>query len=166
MPRGQLDVEQLIYLKAKAPGEEPILKGIDISIQPGEIIGVVDSSGSGKTTLARLLVCVLKPTRGTIRIDGIDLQQWDSERLGRHIGYVPQDIELFTGTVQQNIARMTPDATSEGILGAAYFCATHDFILKLPKGYDTDVGKNRANFSAGQRPSKGFLWNAQIGGTG
>jgi ATP-binding cassette subfamily C protein len=114
-------------------------------------IGLIGPTGGGKTTLARLLVGVLKPNSGTVRLDGANLFDQDLEKIGKHIGYLPQDIELFKGTVKQNIARMNKAASDEEIIAAAKFCDVHDVILAMPQGYETIIEKDGSNLSGGQK---------------
>jgi PrtD family type I secretion system ABC transporter len=148
-PRGKLEVENLII---QMPGaEKPVLQGISFSVEPGQGIGVIGPTGAGKSTLARALVGVMPITRGTVRLDGATSDQRDVDELGRLIGYLPQDVQLFDGTAAQNIARFESDASSEKIVEAAKLANVHDLIMRLPKGYDTPLGENGARLSAGQR---------------
>ncbi|MBL7405604.1 ATP-binding cassette domain-containing protein, partial [Escherichia coli] len=120
------------------------------SLRAGEGLGVVGVSGSGKSSLIRALVGLWAPVRGCVRLDGATLDQWPPEVLGRHIGYLPQDVELFAGTVAQNIARFDLEAASEAIVAAARAAGVHDLVCSLPKGYDTLVGEGGAALSGGQ----------------
>jgi ABC-type protease/lipase transport system fused ATPase/permease subunit len=113
-------------------------------------LGVIGPSGSGKSSLVRALVGVWQPFRGKVRLDGAALDQWTSDVLGRHVGYLPQDVELFAGTVAQNISRFDPDATSDGIISAAKEAGVHQIIIKMRDGYDTQVGEQGTALSAGQ----------------
>ena len=135
-----------------APGVAKII-AVDISfaLESGQALGIIGPSGSGKSSLARLLVGVWQPVRGKVRLDGAALDQWSSEQRGRHIGYLPQDVELFSGTVAQNISRFDPDADSEAILKAAKTADAHDLIVNLANGYETEICENGAALSAGQR---------------
>lgn len=147
-PQGTVAVERLVFAVQGKP--QPILKGLTFSVAPGESVGVIGPSGSGKSTLARLLVGLWKPTSGNVRFDGADLDQWNRDDLGRHLGYVPQSIELFTGTVAENIARMgEPDA--DKVVRAAQRARVHDLILRLPQGYDTPVSEGGNTLSGGQK---------------
>lgn len=137
-------------------GRLPVLQDISFRLNAGQALGVIGPSGSGKSTLARSIVGVWPPVRGKVRIDGAALDQWTSERLGAHIGYLPQDIELFDGTVAQNIARFMPDAAAEAIVEAATAASLHDLILRMPNGYDTQIGQSGAVLSAGQRQRLGL----------
>lgn len=148
-PKGEIVVDKLIY---KIPGSDRLLiKGISFKINPGEVIGIIGPTGSGKTTLARLLVGVLKPISGIIKIDGANLFDQDLEKIGKYIGYLPQDVELFKGLVKLNIARMNKEAKDEEIIKAAKLCDVHEIILSLQQGYETLIEKDAANLSAGQK---------------
>ncbi len=147
--KGEIVVDKLIYKVEKS--DRFLLKGISFKINAGEVVGIIGPTGSGKTTLARLLVGVLKPHSGTIRLDGANLFDQDLEKIGKSIGYLPQDVELFFGDAKHNIARMDKDANDEDIIKAAKFCDVHDIILSLPQGYETKIEKDASNLSAGQR---------------
>ena len=147
--QGALRAEQLIF--AFGPAEPPVLKGVSWALEAGESLAVVGASASGKSTLARLLVGVWQPQRGAVRLEGAELSQWPAHRLGPHIGYLPQDVELFDGTVADNIARMGAAALSESIVAAARAAHTHELILQLPQGYDTLIGDGGVALSGGQR---------------
>jgi len=127
-----------------------LLAGVSLQLQPGESIAILGPSGAGKSTLVRLLTGVWKPHAGTVRLDGADLSQWPRHELGPSIGYVPQDVELFRGTVAQNIARLGPvDGTR--VVEAAQRARVHEMILSLPEGYDTMIDPSAAVLSPGQR---------------
>ncbi|HZH28775.1 MAG TPA: type I secretion system permease/ATPase [Azospirillaceae bacterium] len=147
-PEGRLTVEQVGYA---IPGQErPILRNVGFSLNPGEVLAVIGPTAAGKTTLVRMMVGVQRPMSGRVRLDGADVFSWPREDLGRHIGYLPQDVELFEGTVFDNIARFQqtePDRVYE----AARLAGCHEMILRLPKGYDTEVGEAGAHLSGGQR---------------
>ncbi len=148
-PQKTLVVESLAAL---APGKQMVLfHDISFRLAAGDTLGVIGPSGSGKSSLVRTLVGVMQPARGAVRLDGASLDQWDLDVLGRHIGYLPQDIELFDGTIAQNIARFDPQATSEAVIAAANAAAVHDLIVRLPEGYETRIGPNGRNLSVGQR---------------
>ena len=147
-PQGKLSVEGISYVH---PGQaEPILRGINFSLQPGEAMGLIGPSAAGKTTLVRLLLGNITPRLGHVRLDGMDVAQWDPDDLGQYCGYVPQDIELFSGTVRDNIARMG-EGDPEQIVAAAQLAGCHDMILRFPKGYDTPVGESGSALSGGER---------------
>ncbi|CAN5172970.1 type I secretion system permease/ATPase [soil metagenome] len=148
-PRGRLDVENLIMM---APGsDKPILHGVSFTIDPGQGIGVIGPTGAGKSTLARALVGLTPPTRGNVRLDGATLDQRERDLLGQLIGYLPQEVQLFDGTVAQNISRFQEDAQPEKIIEAAKLANVHDLIQRLPDGYNTPLGESAARLSAGQR---------------
>jgi ATP-binding cassette subfamily C protein PrsD len=144
-------------LVVAAPGRQaPILQGVSLKLEAGQGLGIIGPSASGKSTLVRALVGVWRPLKGEVRLDGAALEQWPSQELGRHIGYLPQDIELFDGTVAENIARFEPGASDEAIVAAAQAAGAHDLILKLEKGYDTRIGEDGATLSGGQRQRVGL----------
>lgn len=148
-PSRQISVE---FVSLAAPGgERLLLRDINFSLSAGQVLAVVGPSGAGKSSLARALVGVWQAIRGRIRLDGASLDQWSPEQLGRHIGYLPQDVELFEGTVAQNISRFSADANSEAIISAATAAGVHDLICSLPDGYDTNIGRRGTSLSAGQR---------------
>jgi len=147
-PEGRIEAEGVAFAH---PGTtEPLFRNVGFKLQPGEALGLVGPTAAGKTTLARILLGNLKPGLGAARLDGVDISRWDPEERGRHIGYLPQTIELFSGTVGENIARMgTPDP--DKVVAAAKLADVHDMILKLPHGYDTQIGDDGAVLSGGQR---------------
>lgn len=148
-PLGHLSVAGVI---AGPPGSNrAVLQGVTFALSPGDGIGVLGPSASGKSTLARLVVGLWKPMAGTVRLDGATLDQWNPDLLGRHIGYLPQDVELIGGTVRDCISRHAPDATDEKVIAAARAAAAHDLILRLPQGYMTRLGPGGAALSGGQR---------------
>ncbi|WP_236846436.1 type I secretion system permease/ATPase [Bosea sp. Tri-49] len=153
-PRHELIAEGLIVA---APGRQaPILQGVSLSLKAGQGLGIIGPSASGKSTLVRALVGVWRPLKGEVRLDGAALGQWEQSELGRHIGYLPQDIELFEGTVAQNIARFDPDADDEAIVAAAQAAGAHELILRLEQGYDTRIGEAGLSLSGGQRQRIGL----------
>jgi len=147
-PAGRLEVERVIF--SVAPMRPPLIKGVGFTLEAGESLGVIGPSASGKTTLIRLILGVFKPQAGVIRLDGADIARWDRDALGRHVGYLPQDVELFSGTVAENIARLGP-VESERVVDAARLAHAHEMILRLPDGYDTQIGEAGAVLSGGQR---------------
>lgn len=148
-PQGRLSVENLTVM---LPGiEKPLLQGLTFSVEPGEGIGVIGPTGAGKSTLARALVGIIQPTRGHVRLDGATLDQRHPDELGRMIGYLPQDVQLFDGSAAQNISRFLPDSDPDAIVDAAKQANVHDFIMRLPDGYNTPLGENGARLSTGQR---------------
>ena len=133
------------------PGREKVVvQDVSFSLQAGNGLGIIGPSGSGKSSLARMLVGVWRPARGRIRLDGAALDQWSSESLGQHIGYLPQDVELFAGTVAQNIGRFAEAADPKAIIAAANAAGVHELIVSLPEGYETQVGEGGTALSAGQ----------------
>ncbi|MCI5077135.1 type I secretion system permease/ATPase [Oricola sp.] len=156
-PAGRVDVEDLVYLAPSANKEaRPIIKRISFRVPAGAVVGMVGPSGAGKSTLARLLVGAIRPRSGHVRIDGADLRNWDPDHLGRHLGYLPQDVELLPGTIGQNIARFTPDHTDADIVTAAQRAHVHDLIQSMPEGYDTVIGPQGMVLSGGQRQRVGL----------
>lgn len=149
IPKGDILVEKLSYRNINS--EHLVIKGISFKINAGEAIAIIGPTGGGKTTLARLLVGVLKPATGSIRIDGANIFDQNSEKIGKYIGYLPQNIELFKGSVKENIARMNKNADDTAIIKAAKFCGIHEIILSLPQGYETEILKDASNLSAGQK---------------
>jgi PrtD family type I secretion system ABC transporter len=153
-PKGNLEVASLRV--ASPETRQLILSNISFTVTPGTMLAVIGPSASGKSTLARALVGLWQPFSGTIRLDGARLDQWNNEDLGRHIGYLPQDVELFAGTVKENIARFRTDATDEQVTAAARMAHAHELIMALPKGYDTEIGTFGTYLSAGQRQRIGL----------
>jgi len=127
-----------------------ILSNIALSLEPGEALAIIGPSAAGKSTLARLLIGIWAPSMGTVRLDGADVSQWPRDSLGPWIGYVPQDVELFEGSVAENIARLG-DVDSEAVIAAAKRANAHEMILELELGYDTQIGEHGARLSPGQR---------------
>lgn len=148
-PMAVLSVENV----SVAPPSEQKLVVADVSfrLKAGQGLGVIGPSASGKSSLARSLVGVWQPARGKVRLDGAALEQWSPEVLGTHVGYLPQDVKLFGGTVAHNIARFDPQASSDAVVAAAKAANVHDLILRLPNGYETQIGDAGQSLSAGQR---------------
>jgi ATP-binding cassette subfamily C protein len=135
-----------------APGsKKPILESISFTIETGSALGIIGPTGSGKSSLLRAIVGAWQPLSGRIRLDGADLDQWSGDDLGHHIGYLPQDVELFDGTISENIARFDAEAPPEKIIAAAKAAGVHDLIVSLREGYDTQIGEQGQVLSAGQR---------------
>src|SRR5947207_1499536 len=148
-PKNALVVENVV---GTPPGiQRVVVQDINFTLKAGQGLGVIGPSASGKSSLARLIVGVWPAARGKVRVDGAALDQWSPIELGQHIGYLPQDVELFAGTVAQNIARFEPNAPSEAIIEASQTAGVHDMIVRLPEGYDTQIGESGAVLSAGQR---------------
>jgi PrtD family type I secretion system ABC transporter len=153
-PKGHVVVSQLRV--ASPDTRKLILANLNFAVRPGEVCAVIGPSASGKSTLARTLVGLWPPFSGTITIDGADLQQWNPEALGRYMGYLPQDVELFSGTVRDNICRFREDASDAAVIEAAKMAHAHELILALPQGYDTQLGSFGTYLSAGQRQRIGL----------
>jgi len=148
VPEGQISVEKVIFGHNETG--EPVLRNVSFKLEPGESLGIAGPTAAGKSTLARLLVGLAAPQAGHVRLDGADMSQWSSEILGDHIGYLPQEVELFDGTVRENIARFGP-ATALEVVTAAQKANVHEMILRLSNGYETQIGAGGAALSGGQR---------------
>jgi PrtD family type I secretion system ABC transporter len=148
-PQGRVDVERVVF--GAAASRAPLLKGVSFTVEAGQSLGLIGPSASGKTTLIRLLLGIWRPQSGTVRLDGADIARWDRDALGPHVGYLPQDVELFAGTVAQNIARLAPDVDAEQVVAAAKLAHAHEMIVRLPQGYDTSIGEAGSVLSGGQR---------------
>lgn len=153
-PEGRIIVDKVVKFlpthEKNPTARKPILQGISFSLQPGDGLGVIGPSASGKSSLARILVGLWSADQGSLRIDGATHDQWDADALGRHIGYLPQTVELIAGTIRQNIARFDFEATDEEVVAAAKLAGVHEIILKLPEGYSTAIGSGRPALSGGQ----------------
>ncbi|MBR0872317.1 type I secretion system permease/ATPase [Bradyrhizobium tropiciagri] len=152
-PKGQLSVEGLTF--APPGSSRPILRGVSFAIEAGEVLGVIGPSGAGKSTLVRHLVGVLAPSAGAVRLDGADVSSWVRKAVGDHVGYLPQDIELFADTVAANISRFETKGDNE-VIHAAQLAGVHEMIVRLPNGYDTEVGEGGAILSGGFRQRIGL----------
>lgn len=151
--QGQVTLRQVV---ASAPGRErPILKGLDVSFNAGEVVAIVGPSGAGKSTLARCIIGIWPDVQGQVLLDGHDINTWSRDDLGPHLGYLPQDIELFEGTIAENIGRFG-DLKSEWVIDAAQRTGIHEMILRFPKGYDTPMGVAGGMLSGGQRQRVGL----------
>jgi ATP-binding cassette subfamily C exporter for protease/lipase len=147
-PTGAMRIERLVVTP---PGSKrPVVNGIDIALAKGEVLAIIGPSASGKSSLARAMVGVWPPSHGSVRLDGAEIGQWASEALGPHIGYLPQDIELFDGTVAENIARFN-EADSAKVIEAATLSGIHQMVLRFPQGYDTLLGPGGLGLSGGQK---------------
>jgi PrtD family type I secretion system ABC transporter len=152
MPEGRISVDRVAF---NAPDGRPILKHVSFELAAGEALAVIGPSASGKSTVCRLLTGVWPPAAGHVRLDSAEVHTWDRVDFGRHVGYLPQDIELFAGSVRDNIARMS-NAPDEPVIAAARLAGVHEMILHLPSGYATDVGPQGAVLSGGQRQCIGL----------
>lgn len=152
-PAGKLEVNNVVVVPPT--GGRPVVKGVSFTAEPGEVIAVIGSSGSGKSSLARSLAGVWSLVQGSVRLDGKHFQEWDPNRLGKHIGYLPQNVELFAGTIAQNIARLAK-VDDKAVIAAAKAAGAHELILRLPKGYDTQIGEGGAALSGGTRQRVGL----------
>jgi ATP-binding cassette, subfamily C, type I secretion system permease/ATPase len=147
-PTGRLEAQGLVF---RAPGSDRlILAGVSLALEAGESLAIIGPSGAGKSTLVRLLMGLWQPAAGRVRLDGAELTRWPREALGPHLGYVPQDVELFSGTVAENIARLGP-VDAEAVVRAAQRAGVHELILSLPEGYDTRIDPAGMAMSPGQR---------------
>jgi PrtD family type I secretion system ABC transporter len=153
VPLGALDVSNVVVVPPT--GGRPVVKGVSFAAAPGEVVAIIGSSGSGKSSMARALAGVWPLVQGSIRLDGKHFQEWDPNRLGKHIGYLPQNVELFAGTIAQNIARLAK-VDDKAVIAAAKAAGAHDLILRLPKGYDTQIGEGGAALSGGTRQRVGL----------
>jgi ATP-binding cassette subfamily C protein EexD len=152
-PQGHVQVESLVVA---APGAKaPVIRNISFVAPAGSIVGIVGPSAAGKSTLARALLGIWPPQHGKVRLDGADISAWDKQKLGPHLGYLPQDIELFEGSISENIARFTK-VDPEQVVLAARIAGVHELILQLPDGYDTVIGSDGVNLSGGQRQRIGL----------
>jgi ATP-binding cassette subfamily C protein len=134
------------------PGtQRTVITGATFELKAGQALAVIGPSAAGKSSLARAMVGVWNPSRGSVRLDGAPLERWSNERIGDHIGYLPQDVELFEGTIKDNIARFEEDPDSKAVIEAAQAAGVHEMILRLPEGYETQLGDRGSALSAGQR---------------
>lgn len=152
-PRGHLSVSGVVY--AYPGGNHAIIRGVSFEIMPGEVVAIIGPSGAGKSTMARLLIGVIHPAGGSVRLDGIEVRNWDRERLGPYVGYLPQDVELFAGTVAENIGRFSR-LDSDAVIDAARLAGVHQLISDLPQAYDTPIGERGLTLSGGQRQRLGL----------
>jgi PrtD family type I secretion system ABC transporter len=147
-PFGHLTIEGLTYTPPNV--EEPVIQALSLDARPGEVLAITGPSGAGKSTLARLMLGLAEWQEGTIQLDGIDIPTIDHRQIGRHIGYLPQEVELLPGTVYRNIARMSEGSSSD-VIEAAHLAGAHEMILRLPMGYDTMIGPEDCGLSSGAR---------------
>lgn len=148
-PEGRLDIERLLFVPSGT--KQVVLNGLSFQVHPGESLAIIGNSGAGKTTLGKMLVGSILPTSGNVRLDLMDLRNWEPRQLGENIGYLPQDVQLFPGTIKNNIGRMRSDATDEQIFDAAKLADVHEMIANLPQGYETWVAADGSPLSGGQK---------------
>ena len=153
-PAGYLNVERILYVPP--PNKKVILNGISFQLKPGESLGIVGDSGTGKTMLARMLVGSIIPTAGSVRLDMMDLRNWDPRQFGESVGYLPQDVQLFPATIKANIGRMREDVRDEDVFDAAEAADVHELISSFAQGYETVVGMDGSPLSGGQRQRIGL----------
>lgn len=163
-PEGRLDVERLLFVP---PGtKQVVLNGFSFQLNPGDSLAIIGNSGAGKTTLGKMLVGSILPTSGNVRLDLMDLRNWEPRQLGENIGYLPQDVQLFPGTIKDNIGRMRRDATDEQIFEAATLADVHEMIATLPQGYETMVAADGSPLSGGQKQrialARAFFGNPKL----
>ena len=152
-PQGRLTVETLYYAPGKGVN---ILRGISFGLEPGESLGIIGPSAAGKSTLAKAMVGIIAPTHGTVRLDGADVYRWEREDFGQYVGYLPQQVELFSGTIKKNIGRMHEQVDDAAVIHAAQLAGVHELILQLPNGYDTMYSPGIAVLSPGQKQRIGL----------
>lgn len=152
-PKGRIIVESVTLVPPN--GIAPILKNVSLELVSGDVMGLIGPSGSGKSSLARLLVGIWQPRVGNVRLDGADVYLWNKEELGPNLGYLPQDVELFSGTIAENIARFG-EVESTKVIKASVMAGVHEMILKMPNGYDTEIGDSGMSLSGGQRQRIGL----------
>jgi ATP-binding cassette subfamily C protein len=153
-PEGRLSVERILYVPP--PTKKVILNGVSFQLEPGESLAIVGASGTGKTMLARMLVGSIIPTAGYVRLDMMDLRNWDPRQFGESVGYLPQDVQLFPASIKANISRMRDDADDEAIFDAAELADVHEMISEFSQGYETVVGMDGSPLSGGQRQRVGL----------
>lgn len=146
-PRGQISVDRLVFLPSGS--SSPALRSVSFEIEPGELVAVIGPSAAGKSTLAKMLVGVWAPTGGSVRLDGHEVYTWNRQDFGQYVGYLPQSVELFSGTVRENIARLS-DAPAPRVIEAAKRAGVHQMVGQFPHGYDTNIGAFGKRLTGGQ----------------
>lgn len=150
-PTGLIELEKVVFVKQAGMMPVPIIKGVDLKIEAGDVVGIIGPSASGKSTLIKLVAGIYKPFQGVVKIDGGDAFQRNRDDIGKYIGYLPQSIDLLKGSIAQNISRFDPDATDEDIIKAAKTCGVHDLVLSFSEGYGTIIGGGAVELSGGQK---------------
>ncbi|MDD7910872.1 type I secretion system permease/ATPase [Pseudovibrio exalbescens] len=153
-PKGALAVERVLYVPP--PNKRVILNGVSFDLTPGEALAIVGASGSGKSTLGKMLVGSIAPTAGNVRLDNMDLRNWDPRQLGENVGYLPQDVQLFPGSIKANIARMRESASDAEVFHAAQMANIHEMVSHFPQGYETEVAMDGSPLSGGQKQRIGL----------
>jgi ATP-binding cassette subfamily C protein len=163
-PQGRLDVERLLFVPQGT--KRVVLNGITFTLSPGESLAIIGDSGAGKTTLGKMLVGSILPTSGNVRLDLMDLRNWDQRQFGENIGYLPQDVQLFPGTIKANIGRMRDDASDDDIYKAAMLADVHELISTFAQGYETIVAGDGSPLSGGQKQrialARAFFGNPRL----
>lgn len=153
-PKGDISFENVYF--APMGTKKPTISAVNFKLNAGEVLAVIGPSAAGKSTIAKLLTGVWQPASGNVRLDGADVYNWKRDNFGKYVGYLPQDVELFAGTIKENIARMDADATDEDVIESAQLANVHDLVLRLPEDYQTNIGLDGATLSAGQRQRIGL----------
>ncbi len=152
-PEGRLTAEAVFF---QPPNTPAIIKNVNFALEPGESLGIIGPSAAGKSTLAKMIIGILPTSHGSIRLDGVETFKWNREDLGQYVGYMPQQVDMFPGTIRDNIARMAPGAPDEAVIEAAKMAGCHDMILRLPQGYETEFTAGNLALSPGQRQRIGL----------
>ena len=153
-PKGELSVERVLYVPP--PNKKVILNGVSLELKPGESLGIVGASGAGKSTLGKMLVGSIYPTSGSVRLDSMDLRNWDARQFGENVGYLPQDVQLFPASIKDNIARMRKDVSDRAIFDAAEMADVHEMVSEFAQGYETQVAMDGSPLSGGQKQRIGL----------
>jgi PrtD family type I secretion system ABC transporter len=153
-PKGDISVENVYF--APMGIKKPTISAVNFKLNAGEVLAIIGPSAAGKSTIAKLLTGVWQPGSGNVRLDGADVYSWRRDNFGKYVGYLPQDVELFAGTVKENISRMDSDANDADVVAAAKLANVHELILRLPNDYETQIGNDGMTLSAGQRQRIGL----------